>query len=155
MARPALATVDDLEILLGESVPDADQADARLQQASAIVRAFAGTTWLNDAGDALEGVPDDIPGVVTAMVERASRNPDGAVQESAGPFTRSFGPEAASRLYLTGNEKLVIRAAVGSTGIGTLATSRGDLETPPVRDDWGSGQALDIEWDDPFANQGP
>lgn len=152
MARPALATVDDLEILLGDSVPDADQAEARLGQASAIVRAFARQTWLNDDND-LENVPDDIPGVVTAMVERASRNPDGATQESAGPFSRSFGPDAASRLYLTANEKSVIRAGVGSTGIGTLSTSGGDLETAQVTDD--AGWAGDIEWDDPFANQSP
>lgn len=153
MARPALATVADLERLLGASVADEDQADARLEQASAIVRAFARQTWLNDAGDALEGVPDDIPLVVAGMVERATRNPDGATQESAGPFSRSFGPEAASRLYLTSADKLVIRAAVGSTVIGTLSTSGGDLETAAVLcdDGWGG----DIPWDDPFAAQGP
>lgn len=134
MTRPALATVDDLERLLCVPSGDEDKALARLEQASAIVRAYARETWLNDDGDELEDVPDDIPGVVTQMVERATRNPSGATAESAGPFARSFGPEAAQKLYLTAADKLVIRAAVGSTGIGTLPTTRGHMETPHVID---------------------
>lgn len=134
MARPPLATTTDLGERLGESVDDDIQAMARLRDASAIVRAYAGKTWLDDAGD-LDGVPDDIPGVVAAMVERATRNPTGTTQESAGPFTRSFGSEASSRLYLTKSEKLVVRAAAGRPQVGTLSTGRGDLETPAVVDE--------------------
>lgn len=136
MTRPALATVDDLERLLGGDVNNPEQAEVRLRQASAIVRAYARQTWLDDAGTALEGVPDDIPDIVTGMVERASRNPDGLTSETTGPFARSFGADAAQRLYLTAADKLVIRAAVGSTGIGTLSTTRGCLETPAVDDCW-------------------
>lgn len=132
MTRPALASIDDLEDRLGETVGSEAQAQARLEDASAIVRAFARKTWLNAEETDLEGVPADIPGVVAQMVERASRNPSGATQEAAGPFSRSFGPDAAQRLYLSAADKLVIRAAVGSTGIGTIATTRGPLETPDV-----------------------
>lgn len=136
MARPALATVDDLERLLGEDVGEEEsatyiQATARLEQASAIVRAFSGETWLDDSGD-LSGVPDDIPGVVAGMVERASRNPAGVVQEQAGPFARSFGSDAAQRIYLSKMDRLVIRAAIGSTGVRTIGTTRGNLETSDV-----------------------
>lgn len=134
MARPALATIDDLEALLGSSVDDTAQALARLGQASAIVRAFAGETWLNEDETELVDVPPDIPGVVAGMVERASHNPAGITQEVAGEFSRSFGADAAKRIYLDWNDKLVIRAAIGAlgSGIGVLTTTRGDIETRDV-----------------------
>jgi hypothetical protein len=140
VARPALATVEDLGVLLAQPIeedsPAYAQAKALLAHASAIVRAFAGRTWLNEAEDALEGVPADIPGVVAGMVERATRNPAGITQEQAGPYARSFGPEAASRLYLNQWDKLVIRAAIGAdtSGLSVLHTTRGDIETTPLTD---------------------
>lgn len=132
MTLPALATVEELEILLGETIANVPQAEARLGNASVIVRAYAGATWVDTAGTALEDVPDGIAGVVTQMVERATRNPGGITQEAAGPFSRSFGADASQRLYLTAMDKLVIRNAMGRTGIGTLSTSRENLETPAV-----------------------
>lgn len=143
MARPALAGIDDLnerldaEVTL-ELIP---QAMARLADASEIVRAYAGVTWLNTAEDAVDGVPGQIPGVVASMVERATRNPGGVVQEQAGPFGRSFGGDAASRLYMTKGEKAVVRFAAGRTAIGTLGTTRGDIETTPITDPNGAGWA--------------
>lgn len=139
MSRPALATLDDLDDLLsgtGLSDFDMNRATVLLAQASEIVRAYAGLTWLNDDEDDVEDVPGQIPDIVTAMVERATRNPDGSTQESAGPFARSFGADAAQRLYLTRWEKMVVRAAAEKNAVGTLATSRGPLETPAV---YGSG----------------
>jgi len=152
VARAALATVDDLDRLLGDDGPLASdsaaytQAEARLEQASAIVRAYAGTSWLDDEG-ALSGVPEDIPNVVAGMVERASRNPAGVTQEQAGPFARSFGSDAAQRIYLSKMDKLVIRDAVGGTrtGIGTLSVSRGQLETADVRGPHGDWPEETIE----------
>lgn len=150
MARPALATVDDLERLLGESVPDADQAEARLEQASELVRAYARTDWLNEDEDDVEGVPGAIPGVVAGIVERASRNPDGATQESAGPFSRSFGADAAARLYLTAGEKLIIGHATSAVGLGVITTTRGAMETPSVLDCTGGLSGL-TEADEPYS----
>lgn len=135
MAHPALATTGDLETRLGEVLENPLQAEARLADASAIVRAYAGRTWLDDDNQ-LEDVPADIPGVVASMVERATLNPAGTTQETAGPFSRSFGSDAAARLYLTKMEKLVVRAAAGRLSVGALPVTRGDLETPAVRDDW-------------------
>lgn len=136
MTTPALATIADLEERLGYEIEDEDvqaQAEARLRDASAIVRAYARETWLDDDGN-LDDVPDEIVGVVATMVERASRNPAGVTQEAAGPFSRSFGSDAAARLYLTKPEKLVVRNAVGRTGLGVVATTRGELETGPIYD---------------------
>lgn len=134
MARPALATLDDLEALLGSSVDDPTQALARLGRASDIVRAFAGVTWLNEDETELENVPSAISGVVAGMVERASLNPTGVTQEVAGEFSRSYGPDASQRIYLDWNDKLVIRDAIGAStsGIGVLTTTRGVVETRDV-----------------------
>lgn len=152
MARPALATVEDLQRLLGEDAPitDEDQANARLEQASELVRAYARQDWLNDDGDELEDVPGAIPGVVAGIVERASRNPDGATYETVGPFARSFGADAAARLYLTAADKLVIGNAVSAIGVGVISTTRGAMETPNVLDCLGGLDGL-TEADDPYA----
>lgn len=131
MARPALATIDDLEALLGAPVTDPLQALKRLERASAIVRAYAGRTWLDDEGNLLD-VPDDIPGVVAGMVERAQRNPDGVTQQSVGEYQLSYGADAAQRIYLDKQDKAIIDAAVGRTGLGTITTTRGDIETRTV-----------------------
>lgn len=131
MGRPPLATKEDLERELGGTVPET--AVPVLERASEIVRAYATVDWLNDDETALQGVPGQIPGVVVGMVERATRNPEGVVAETAGPYVRSFGPAAASKLYMTKWEMLVVRGVVGTaSGIGTISTTRGDLETAPV-----------------------
>lgn len=138
MPRPPLARYEDLCEALGDEAVgiDEDKAMWLLGRASAIVRAQAGVTWLDDDEAALVDVPPDIPGVIVGMVERATKNPTGTVQENAGPFGRSFGADAASRLYLTAMDKLVIGAAAGviSSGIGVLSTTRGCLETGAVTD---------------------
>lgn len=147
MARPALASVDDLERLLGETVRNPDQADARLEQASELVRAYAGIDWLNDEETETVDVPGAIPGVVCGIVERATRNPSGAVQETAGPFSRSFGADAASRIYLTDADKRIIRHAAGSQPLAVISTTRGRMETPDVVDCF-----VDlVEADDPYS----
>ena len=139
MARPVLADIEALNVALDTPVTNEAQALSLLHRASAIVRAYAGQTWLDDDGN-LEGVPDDVPGVVVSMVERATRNPDGGVsnQETVGPFawSRSFGDDAAQRLYLTAMDKLVLGSAIGASPLGIITTTRGPLETPSVSDYW-------------------
>lgn len=153
MARPALATVDDLELLLGESIADPGQAEARLQQASELVRAYAGLDWLNDAQDELTLVPGAIPFVVCGIVERATQNPTGVTQESTGPFSRSFGPDAASRIYLTDADKRIIRRAAGAQPLAVISTTRGPMETPDVFDYETVADGLSgvTEADDPYS----
>jgi hypothetical protein len=134
MPRPALATVADVEARLGRTVDDETQVQAWLEDASAIARAYAGKTWLNADETALSGEPADVVGVVAGMVVRLINNPDGVTQETLGQFSQSFGTDAAQRLFLTATDKLVLKAASGRTGIGTLPTTRGHLETPQVRE---------------------
>ena len=150
MARPSLADLPDLENLLGESVADPPRAMLLLAHASEVVRAYAGTTWLNEAETAVEAVPEQIPTIVAVIVERATRNPMGITQEAAGPFSRSFGADAAQRIYMTKQERAIVRAAVGVAAVGPLATTRGNLETADVRR---CGGLYDppIEETDPFS----
>lgn len=155
MARPALATLDDLERLLG-AISNEDQAQARIEQASELVRAFAGVDWLNANQDDVENVPGAIPGVVIGIVERAVGNPDGvtANSETAGPFARSFsfGQDAASRIYLTDADKRIIRHAVsGQPGVFTISTTRGILETPGPWGPWDAPVMVPTDSGEPMA----
>lgn len=153
MARPALGTIDDLEDLLDEPIDNPAQAQARLAQASELVRAYAGIDWLNDEQTAVENVPGAIPGVVAAIVERASRNPGAVTQdaETVGPFsfTRSFGADAAARIYLTDSDKRIIRHAAGTSPLGVIGTTRGRMETADVIDCWGLTPS--VEETNPYA----
>jgi hypothetical protein len=144
MSMPSLASVADLEAVVGDIASGADttKAQARLDYASALVRAEAGVDWVNADGDELEDVPASISMVVVAMVERAWTNPNGAVQRAAGPFSESYGTAAADRIYLTKSDRKIIRAAAGALQIGTVAMTRGVLETPTVVYD--NGVAFDL-----------
>lgn len=152
MARPALATVADLEDLLGESIESGTtvRVGLLLAHASEIVRSYAGVTWLNDDEDDVEDVPAQIPTVVASMVERATSNPLGITQESAGPFSRSFGADASQRIYMTKQERAIVRAAVGVSAVMTMGTTRDQLETRSVSP---SAGLLDppVEETDPFS----
>ena len=130
MALPALADVDLLAERLGSEVADLDngQAEMMLEYASALVRSFAGRNWVDAHGN-LSGVPESIPGVVVEVVSRAVNNPSGATQETTGPFTVSWGPNAAQRMYLTASDRSIIRRAVQRPHVWTLGTTRGQIET--------------------------
>lgn len=136
MAREPFATVEELGKATGLDIAgaDVDRARSLLERASEIVRAEAGRTWLDDDGTLVDGWPEQLAGVVIGMVERAVQNPQGITQETAGPFSRSFGTNAASRLWLSTAEREVVRAAAGRAGLQVLSVTRGPLETPDVRD---------------------
>ena len=105
---PPLAEHLDLEARYPNLDLDIGQAAVLLEDASAMVRAYAGRTWVNEDGE-LDGVPDGVRGIVCAVVARAVGNQDGVTQETVGPFNRSFGAQAADRMYLSRTEKLTLR----------------------------------------------
>jgi len=108
MAYPPLATIDDIEARAPTLTLNETQAEALLVDASAIIRAYAGRTWVDDAGTALSGVPDGVPGMAAMMVIRALRN-DGFSQEGIGDYSVNYGAQAADRLFLTKADKLQLR----------------------------------------------
>jgi hypothetical protein len=110
MTLPSLATIDDIQELAPDLAGDLDetQAERLLTLASAIVRKAANRTWMNEAGDALEGVPDGVPELVALMVIRALRAPSDVNQERIGNYQVSYA-NAADRIYLTKAEKQLLR----------------------------------------------
>ena len=132
----ALVTTTELFTWLGVdegsvSTADTNRAQGYIDAASARVRSEARQTWLNEAGDALEGVPDEIPGIVLQVAERKWRNPSGVVHETAGPFSARHSEDIASGIYLTEDEAERLKAYRPSQtgGLYTIRTTRGDLET--------------------------
>lgn len=139
MTLPSLATIDDLEDRLGRAItePELTQAQKLLDYASALVRAYTGRSYVDDAGDLVDPLPDGVTQVTIEVVFRAISNPLGATTSQTGPFSVSFGPEAAQRLYLSAGDKLILG---GRSGLTILSTTRGPVETPSVGATW-------PEWD--------
>jgi hypothetical protein len=101
---PLIASLEDLELRVGEIAQEQqDNAESLLRYASNLVRAYGNRLWDAD-------FPEELVEVVVGMVERARDNPTGATQESAGPFTVSWGPNAAQRVYLTRGDRMIVRS---------------------------------------------
>lgn len=128
MGLPSLASVAALEARLGvepDSLADTDlaRAEAALEDASILVRAEAGKSWVDGLG-ALSGVPDPVATVVVLAAARAYRNPDGLASESiGGAYAYSYGSEAQGGVYLTDAERRIVRvSASASRGVYTVGT---------------------------------
>lgn len=133
-----LATVASLETRLGLDVGALSGADLQravdaLDDASVLVRAEAGMTFLAD-----DGVTVDAPDVIVTIARRVAlrqyRNPDGYSSEGvgSGAYTYRYADDETSA-YLTDAEIRQIRQAVatlkGSTGF------TGSTRTPSAYDD--------------------
>lgn len=136
MAAPTpIAAVSDLAEWLGEAISeDADvtRAGWALRMASALVRAEAGLTWLNDEG-ALDNPPETAVLVTLACAARGYKNPTGVsdVTEQIDDYMhREHSSVEESGFYLTDSERFQL-GKLGENyrgGIGTVTTERGDLE---------------------------
>jgi hypothetical protein len=97
MALPPLADVAALDAwlpgvtIVGDEAAE-ERAEAVLAAASAFVRAENGKNWVDEEGELLEDIPDEIPVLVVTVAARLWTNPAGATQETAGPFSVSRGP---------------------------------------------------------------
>lgn len=130
---PAFATVAELETRLNTQLDSEQAAQAQmvLESASNLVRGCTGKDWVDEDGN-LSGTPAQLAKLNTLtldVVKRAATNPTGTVQETAGPFNRSFGANAADNLWLTALEKRAC-ARLGRGGLWTQPTTRGPVETP-------------------------
>lgn len=122
----ALAPVSALAARAGETISNDDaQAIYFLDAASALIRSETGRRWL------VEGVPTDVPAEVAVIcVEVAARlwrNPEGAIQETTGPFTQRLPDKFADGLFLTATEKSQLaRYKLGRMGLWALQTYKED-----------------------------
>lgn len=133
MTLPSLATVEQLEDRLNLDLSDlVAQAQMMLDYASNRIRRYTGCTWVDDEG-ALVGVPDGVDLIAVEMVFRAVTNPSGATQDTTGPFSVSFGPEAAQRIFLQRAEREDLDRVRCRSRLSTISTTRGPVETPTFR----------------------
>jgi hypothetical protein len=119
---PAFATIDDLDARHPGGITDVDapRAQAAIDDASALIRAEAGKTWVTDG--ALDA---DIPDIITTICCRAALrsvvNPSGVQQETAGPFNVSYA-NSSSDVYLTTKERAMVKRAAGG-GVFSIDTA--------------------------------
>lgn len=130
---PPFASVEELETRLMVSLDSAQaaQAQALLENASNLIRGVTGKSWVDDDG-ALEGSQRHLAilhSVTVEMVKRAATNPEGAVQQTAGPFNVSFGQVAADNLWLTALERKAL-TGLGRPKLWAQPTTRGPVEMP-------------------------
>lgn len=136
-----LASADDLADWLGETIPAGDSARAEwaLRAASALVRRETGKTWLDDNGDLVDPLPDDVIVVTLACASRGFVNPQGAsdVSESVDDYShREQVKVDEAGFYLTESEKQLLGTLTGAnSSIGTISTYRGDLRPVPCDED--------------------
>lgn len=127
MALPALVSLDDFALRAGGvAAADEDRAQAALADASALIRAEAGTTWTDDHDD-LDGVPDVIVAICVAVALRAWLNPDGARSEQIGNYAVTWA-DSSTGVYLSAGERRTIRRAAARPAIGAVT-----LESPYTR----------------------
>lgn len=119
---PPLASVTSLGLRLGITLAgaDADRAAAVLDDASALIRAEAGTAWVDEA-EQLSGVPAVAESIALAVAYRAYRNPDGVSQTSLGDASVSYDRGTGqAAVYLTRDERRAVRRAAGTTAVGAI-----------------------------------
>lgn len=120
MTLKALAEVSALELRLGLEIgtlqgADLARASAALEDASALVRAEASKTWL-DADDNTVTAPAQVITIVVKAALREFRNPDGFTSEQIGDY--SYRTDNTGGVYLTEEERRIVRAAAGASGHG-------------------------------------
>lgn len=128
MTLKALAEISALELRLGletGSLQGADlaRAQAALDDASALVRAEAGKDWLEQVEASWEVVaPAQVVTIVIKASLREYKNPDGFTSEQLGDY--SYRTENNGGVYLTEDERRIVRmaAGVGGAGIWTVRT---------------------------------
>ncbi|MDG4801716.1 hypothetical protein [Micromonospora sp. WMMD980] len=121
MSLPPLATVAEMEKRLGLAPGaitgnDLVRAGAALDDASALVRAEAGTDWVADDGLTVTA-PAVVRTVTVAAALRAYRNPDGYQGETVGPYSYQYAQGTAT-LYLLAAEATIVKRAAGMAGGG-------------------------------------
>lgn len=134
MTLPALAAIEALEARLGGrnlDPGDVIQAESLIAYASAVIRGHTGRDYVDDDGLLIDPLPDGVAEVAVEMVFRAISNPAGVTQDTAGPFTVSFGSDAAQRIYLTASDRTILGGRA-SSGLWTQPVTRGPIETTHV-----------------------
>lgn len=125
----ALITVEQLLARPGFDGVDESQAEAVLDDVSALVVQIAGIDpeWTADT------VPAVVVPVIVSMARRGLANPRGLTGEQLGDYGwQAQGGGGASSLYSTRNEKRIISKAAGRLGVSSVDLDN-PLPLPPYR----------------------
>jgi hypothetical protein len=112
------------------TIDDETRALARLDDASAEIRAFTRRGWVDDSAalDLPTGADawkaDVLVKVCCSVAQRALENPGGLTQSSLGSYSESIA-NASSDVYLTAAERRDLEAVIGKGGVWALPTTRG------------------------------
>lgn len=124
MTLKALADVSAVELRLGLEIgslqgADLARAQASLDDASALVRAEAGINWLSGDGTTVTA-PAQVVTITVKAAMREFKNPDGFTSEQIGDY--SYRVDNAGGVYLTDEERRIIRLSAGGAGLWTVRT---------------------------------
>jgi hypothetical protein len=135
-----LITVEALGRWVREPIEgdEVDYAMVLLEAVSSYVRGEVGKTYLNDEGDELGTVPQEIRTLVMQLGGRIWRNSEGVIQETTGPFTVRWAEKIAEGLYLTeAEERIVNRHKSGTkSGLHTMPVTMGDYAASDLKDEY-------------------
>ena len=137
MATPSLAPVSALETRLGLAAgtlsgADLARAEADLADASALIRAEAGKTWV-DADGVTITAPEVVVTVCVRAAKRSFQNPEDLIGENVGDYGTQ---RRETGVYLSDQEKEIVRKAAVSNG-GSY-----DVQTPSAYAVTGTDPAL-------------
>lgn len=126
----ALITVAELVARPGFDNLDSGEAEALIEDASALVR-DAASPELDDVES--PDTPKAIVAVLVNMIRRGWSNPKGNAQETLGDYSYSTGGQMAATIYLTRRERRIVRRAAGKLGVSSLPMTS-DLPRQPSED---------------------
>ena len=123
MASVPFAEVDALAAWLGVTIDNEERAEAILMAASYLVQ--------NEVGASVSDEWTEVPGIVGAVVvqvaARVWHNPQGLVSESIDDYTRRYGNETPSGVFLTQQERDMLSPyRAKPRGLWNLSTTRGN-----------------------------
>lgn len=126
---------------------DLAKAQADLEDASNLVRAETGKSWLDEQGQPI--APGPVATVVLKAALRCYRNPDEFSSESEDGYTWRREPDAVTP-YLTEQEKTLLgKYAASSTKLYTLPTTRLDPQEQLFLNDQYGGDPI-LYLDEPW-----
>jgi hypothetical protein len=122
MALPSLASVADLEVRIPVEVGslaglDLTRAQAALDDASGLVRLYAGTDWVDEDGVTITA-PQVVKTVTVLAAKRAYDNPEGLIGEQIGQGAYGWqrDKDGARGVYLSEDEIALVQQAARNDG---------------------------------------
>lgn len=143
--EPALATIAALEARLGVAPGTLDgvdlaKAQADLEDASNLVRAETGRSWL-DANNQ-PNAPGPVVTVVLKAALRCYRNAEEYSSETEDGYTWRREPDSVTPYLIEAEIQLLRRYAVSSSKLYTLPTTRSEVGDPYYLEDQYGGDPI-------------